>query len=270
MLLIQSLPHLVIGSTTLVLTFITMVNLVTLLSTQHTTPTIPGEHSTTIWNNRTKDITDPDHSIKKSVYSDLHIISMDISLILLFIFQHSAMKRLNLTQFLNDMKLSHLQRSVYVILTDLSLLLLINSWQTSPTIIWQLPTTLTISWTLTLIHCVSWYNIYFANLMFDIPDLLGLRQIAEFCTKNKTSVDPSLTRLYSHMRHPSFSCLLLVLITRSTMSLDRLLLAALLSVYMYLAWSPDIEDLRYRNRQWDWKQKELQKDKNKKVCSKQV
>ena len=35
--------------------------------------------------------------------------------------------------------------------------------------------------------------------------------------------DPSLSRLYSHMRHPSFSAIALILVVRPTMTLDRYL-----------------------------------------------
>ena len=41
--------------------------------------------------------------------------------------------------------------------------------------------------------------------------------------------DASLSRLYSHMRHPSFSAITIVLLARPSMTLDRYLNVAFLS-----------------------------------------
>ena len=67
------------------------------------------------------------------------------------------------------------------------------------------------------------------------------------------SCDSSLTRLYSHMRHPSFSSLSIILLARPMMTLDRAIVATILCTYMYTAWRPDLADLSYQVKQWDKK-----------------
>jgi len=138
-----------------------------------------------------------------------------------FILQHSAMKRLQLKERLQNAKLGHLERSLYVGSTNICLLVLINFWSTSSSMLWQLDFDIRIfSW----VHCLSWGLIYCSALLLDLPELLGLRQIAEHCQLSQVvENDPSLSRLYSHMRHPSFSAFALILVVRPTMTLDRYL-----------------------------------------------
>merc|ERR1719397_442501 len=52
-----------------------------------------------------------------------------------FILQHSAMKRLQLKERLQNAKLGHLERSLYVGSTNICLL---NFWSTSSSMLWQL------------------------------------------------------------------------------------------------------------------------------------
>jgi len=169
-------------------------------------------------------------------------------LLCVFILQHSLMKRLHLTDKLQNSGLAHLERSFYVGSTNICLLFLINFWSTSSTLLWQLDfDTRIFSW----VHFLSWGLIYCSALLLDLPELLGLRQIAEHCQLSQlVKSDASLSRLYSHMRHPSFSAITIVLLARPSMTLDRALLAAVLISYMYLAWNPDLEDLRYQEVQW--------------------
>merc|ERR550517_1515350 len=119
-----------------------------------------------------------------------------------FILQHSAMKRSQLKERLQNAKLGHLERSLYVGSTNICLLVLINFWSTSSSMLWQLDFDIRIfSW----VHCLSWGLIY---------------------------------------------CSALLLVVRHTMTLDRALLATVLISYMYLAWNPDLEDLKYQKAQW--------------------
>ena len=88
-------------------------------------------------------------------------------------------------------------------------------------------------------HCLSWGLIYCSALLLDLPELLGLKQIAEHCQLSQVWIpeyiklwfqfiqvvesDASLSRLYSHMRHPSFSAIAIILLARPSMTLDRYL-----------------------------------------------
>lgn len=72
------------------------------------------------------------------------------------------------------------------------------------------------------------------------------------CYKSK-----QLRTLYSHIRHPSFVGLSVVLWAINIMSLDRLLLAVLWTLYMYIAWNTDHKDIMYHKCQLGRKRTEL-------------
>ena len=66
-----------------------------------------------------------------------------------------------------------------------------------------------------------------------------------------------LRHLYKHVRHPSFSGFCIVLWFTNLMTLDRLLLSSLLTIYMYVAWSTDRSDLIYQKCQLKRKMQEM-------------
>ncbi|KAG7211511.1 hypothetical protein KM043_010779 [Ampulex compressa] len=56
-----------------------------------------------------------------------------------------------------------------------------------------------------------------------------------------------LLRYYAHMRHPSFTGFLLILWIFPFMTIDRCLLALMITIYMALMWSIDREDYNYHS-----------------------
>lgn len=97
----------------------------------------------------------------------------------------------------------------------------------------------------------------------DLPELIGVIQI--YC-KVKEIPEPLLTktaeyrRLLGHIRHPSFIGITIVLWCVNIMTLDRALLASLWTLYMYVAWNPDIKDCAYQRSQLSRKKYELTAD----------
>ncbi|XP_016362856.1 nurim-like [Sinocyclocheilus anshuiensis] len=103
-----------------------------------------------------------------------------------------------------------------------------------------------------ILHFLCWAIICSILLIFDYPELLGIKQVYYECLGLG---DPLLLkseraqRLYAHLRHPVCVELLTVLWLLPTFPLDRLLLAVYLSVYLILAHSLDTQDCTYLRRQ---------------------
>lgn len=66
-----------------------------------------------------------------------------------------------------------------------------------------------------------------------------------------------LRHLYTHVRHPSFVGLSAIFWITNLMTIDRFVLAVLLTSYMYLAWSTDRSDVAYQRNQLQRKVHEL-------------
>lgn len=68
---------------------------------------------------------------------------------------------------------------------------------------------------------------------------------------------PEFRRLLGHVRHPSFVGLTIILWVTNIMTLDRLILAIIWTLYMYIAWNTDDNDVVYHKSQFLRKKAEL-------------
>lgn len=107
-------------------------------------------------------------------------------------------------------------------------------------------------WTFVITHVLCWAIIYGGSIIMDLPELLGVKQAYNSLND---CLDPiaykavQLRNLYSHVRHPSFLGLTIILFATNVMSIDRLILAVLLTTYMYVAWNTDKNDVEYQQKQ---------------------
>lgn len=124
-------------------------------------------------------------------------------------------------------------------------------------------TSKTVNYSYKLIHGICWTIICFGSVLMDLPELLGVKQV--YC-ESKGLPSPiqqktaELRRLLGHIRHPSFLGISIVLWCVNILTLDRALLASLWTLYMYLAWNPDIKDCAYQRSQLSRKKYELNAD----------
>jgi len=178
---------------------------------------------------------------------------IDCGLLILFVVQHSTMNRESVKSLYKKYGIEHLERTVYVIFTNICVLLLITFWKPIEGLdLWTVDTqvNLVVWWSVSLAHVLMWYLIYNAAVLLDMPDLLGVKQLTIHLYQEEDRMSSSLRRLYGHMRHPSFLALTLIFFIRPTMSLDRFLLGLGFSSYMYLAWRPDLQDHTYQCNMW--------------------
>lgn len=176
---------------------------------------------------------------------------MDISLLSVFMLQHSVMAKNSVNQIFRKLHIEYLDRSIYNIASAAVLHLLITNWEIVPEVsLWKISTSSNMSaWLLfTTIHVLAWAIIYCGCLMMDISDLAGLKQVYY-----KISGRPNpgamksreLLRYYAHLRHPSFTGFLMILWIHPFMTIDRLLMASVLTIYMILMWNVDKADYCY-------------------------
>ncbi|KAK4872832.1 hypothetical protein RN001_014861 [Aquatica leii] len=191
-------------------------------------------------------------------------LSLFINQLLLsaFILQHTILALPSVKSWFSTLKIAVIQRSIYVITTAIALQLVIKYWQTIPEfVLWSINTNVRMYWwSFLLLHILAWTVIYVGTICMDINELLGVKQIYYNIRKLPDPCEyksRDLKRLYLHMRHPSFLGFLVIFWAVPCMSLDRLLLASVLSAYMYLAWNTDEGDHRYQKMQTERKFYEL-------------
>lgn len=140
-----------------------------------------------------------------------------MSLVTIFIFQHSIMANDFTKHTFCRLHIEHLSRSIYNVCSTASLHFLINKWQETPAaIMWKFETSNTTIWIwlFSSLHVFAWSIIYSGCIMMDIAELCGLRQIWYRVSRRNSPLDTKsreLRRYMRHMRHPSFIGFLIIL-----------------------------------------------------------
>ncbi|XP_063227772.1 nurim homolog isoform X1 [Bacillus rossius redtenbacheri] len=186
---------------------------------------------------------------------------VDLLLLAMFVLQHSVMKAPFLRSLLEKLRLHVLERPLYVLSSSLTLLLLMGWWHHTPHYVaWQVDEGRWLGSARAAFHVYAWVVIYFGCFIFDIADLLGVKQVYyDLCGMNEPAHYRSkgLCRFLCHYRHPSFSAFCLVFWLQSLMSLDRLLLAVYMTGYMAFRWNLDQEDYNYHKSMLNKKEQEI-------------
>lgn len=153
---------------------------------------------------------------KNATESVLWSLLIDVSLLTIFILQHSFMTNNFVKQTFLKLNIEHLSRSVYNACSSASLHLLINKWQQTPTTaLWKIDTSNDMIWMLfSGFHVFGWSIIYSGCIMMDIAELCGLKQMWYKVSGINGPLDAKsseLCRYMRHMRHPSFTGFLVIL-----------------------------------------------------------
>uniref|UniRef100_A0A4W5MZW6 Nurim n=1 Tax=Hucho hucho TaxID=62062 RepID=A0A4W5MZW6_9TELE len=186
-----------------------------------------------------------DSSVLKSVVVDLGLLA-------LFTVQHSLLAWAPVKQACQSV-LGVLNRAMYCSTTALALQILMHYWQpvTGAPCLWSVRNAPWNTWFPLLcftLHFLCWSIICSILLIFDYPELLGIKQVYYECLGLGDPLalkSPRAQRLFAHLRHPVCVELAVVLWLLPALSLDRLLLAGSLSAYLALAHSLDTQDCAY-------------------------
>lgn len=169
-------------------------------------------------------------------------IVVNLLLLGLFAIQHSVMARPSFKRWLTKLLPAACQRSTYVLLFSLILLLLFWQWRPIPTPIWQ-ASGIT-AWLLTGIHCLGWVIAFASTCMIDHFDLFGLRQA--FVALRGVEMPGQSFRtplLYKIVRHPLMLGFLLAFWATPEMTAGHLLFAVANTAYILIALQFEERDL---------------------------
>ncbi|KAG2468939.1 NRM protein, partial [Polypterus senegalus] len=103
-----------------------------------------------------------------------------------------------------------------------------------------------------ILHFICWLIIFSIVLIFDYPELMGIKQVYYHCLGLEDPLSLKshrAQRLYAHLRHPVYLELCVVLWIVPSLSLDRVLLATVLTLYLSCGHSLDNQDYAYLRAQ---------------------
>ena len=168
-------------------------------------------------------------------------VVIDLVLIALFGLQHSVMARHGFKRAWTRVVPWPVERSVYVLIASLMLIILFLFWRPIEGTVWDASRS-ALNMLLWLGFAAGWAIILLSTFLLNHFELFGLQQ-AWFHVQGRTAAKPQMRQplFYRYVRHPLYSGFFLAFWSTPHMTYSHLLLAAGLSVYMLIA-------IRYEER----------------------
>ena len=164
------------------------------------------------------------------------VLAIDLTLLGLFAVQHSGMARPGFKRWWTRIVPQPVERSTYVLLSSLALVLLFWQWRPLPQTLWHVEHE-TARLALYGLSALGWLLVLIGTFLIDHFDLFGLKQVWQYGRGPRdTGEQPLVTRaFYRIVRHPLMLGFLIAFWATPTMTLGHLLFALATTAYILVA-----------------------------------
>ncbi|MBR1199632.1 isoprenylcysteine carboxylmethyltransferase family protein [Bradyrhizobium sp. AUGA SZCCT0240] len=159
-----------------------------------------------------------------------------INLILMSIFavQHSGMARQGFKRLFARFASPAIERSTYVLLASLSLILLFWQWQPMPAVVWNIEGPVFAA-VVTAFGFMGWLIVLYSTFLISHFELFGLTQVvAHFAGRLTAPIAFRTPGLYSLIRHPIYLGFIIAFWSTPVMTLGHLLFASVTTAYIFV------------------------------------
>jgi methanethiol S-methyltransferase len=169
-------------------------------------------------------------------------VAIDVGLLLVFGLQHSIMARPQFKRVWTRIVPQALERSTYVLASNLAVMLVMWQWRAIPIRVWDVSGPA--KYLLWALFASGWLLVPVVSLMISHFDLFGVRQVwLHFKEKEYTSLPFHTPMLYGIVRHPLYVGWFMAFWMTPMMSVGHLLFAGTLTAYMVIASKIEERDL---------------------------
>ncbi len=170
-----------------------------------------------------------------AVIPEFQAVGIDVLLLSLFAIPHTIMARLAFKRWWATIVPDSIERSIYVLLSSLLLLLMNWQWRPLPEVIWQVEGALGRN----LLYAASfagWGLVLYATFLINHFDLFGLRHVwLYFRARPYTQIEFKETILYRWVRHPLMLGFIIAFWATPDMTQGHLLFALVTTAYILVA-----------------------------------
>jgi protein-S-isoprenylcysteine O-methyltransferase Ste14 len=178
-----------------------------------------------------------------TVVSLTEALIVNLLLMSLFAVQHSVMARPQFKAWWTTIVPKPVERSTYVLLASLALVLLFWQWRPLPAVVWQVADPQT-AMGIMVLSFVGWGLVFASTFMINHFELFGLHQVANNLTgRPMPPVRFKTPLLYRFVRHPIYLGFILAFWAVPTMTVGRLLFAAVTTAYLFVGIALEEHDL---------------------------
>lgn len=167
--------------------------------------------------------------------SMLAAISVNMGLLGLFAVQHSVMARPSFKRWWTQIVPKPLERSTYVLFSNLAMIAIFVFWQPIGGVVWTVPCVYGQA-TMYTLYGLGWLTVFYTTCLLNHFELFGLRQVwLHVRGEPYTQLPFNEPSLYRYVRHPLYVGWLMVLWFTPIMTISHLFFAVGTTAYILVA-----------------------------------
>jgi protein-S-isoprenylcysteine O-methyltransferase Ste14 len=157
---------------------------------------------------------------------------VDLLLMSVFAIQHSVMARPQFKRWWTQFVPKSVERSTYVLLASLALVLLFWQWRPLPALLWRIDNP-QVAMAVTALSFLGWLTVLTSTFLINHFELFGLQQVASNLSGRPIPEPRFRTPLfYRLVRHPIYLGFIIAFWAAPTMTAGHLLFAAVTTAYI--------------------------------------